>query len=60
MNDFECPDCEGLGFIETICSYCNGSGEGCADGTRCNACHGTGVEIVECDCQLGYNEEDII
>jgi len=26
------------------CDACNGSGEGCADCTRCCACNGTGVE----------------
>jgi len=30
----------------TICSRCNGSGEGCADGTRCAVCRGKG-EVME-------------
>ena len=25
-----------------LCSNCNGSGEGCADGTTCRVCHGSG------------------
>lgn len=28
----------------SICSYCNGSGEGDCDGSTCSACHGTGCE----------------
>lgn len=28
---------------ECICSYCDGTGEGQYDGTRCHACHGSGV-----------------
>jgi len=27
-----------------LCDACNGSGEGCADGTRCAVCGGTGAE----------------
>lgn len=30
-----------------LCSYCNGSGEGMHDGTRCQACKGTGEEPEE-------------
>lgn len=28
----------------SICSSCNGSGEGMYDGTRCSRCGGSGVE----------------
>jgi len=31
---------------ESICSYCNGSGEGMHDGTTCGHCKGSGVELV--------------
>lgn len=27
---------------EITCGYCNGSGEGAYDGSRCHACHGRG------------------
>ena len=53
----ECPECEGKCFIEGICGNCNGSGEGCADGTTCRSCKGKGVEVYEClDCDDGYIE----
>jgi len=28
-----------------LCSHCNGSGEGMADGSECYVCHGTGIDI---------------
>lgn len=34
-------------YTEEICSTCNGSGEGPADGTICWSCQGSGVEWVE-------------
>ena len=44
----DCEACEGKGFTNEYCSWCSGSGEGCADGTRCSACKGTGNEASEC------------
>lgn len=29
---------------DPICHYCNGSGEGMYDGSRCGFCKGTGIE----------------
>ncbi len=34
-------------LIETICSQCNGSGEGQYDGSTCYTCHGSGVVYEE-------------
>lgn len=34
-------------YTEETCQYCNGSGEGPADGTTCWNCKGKGVELVE-------------
>jgi DnaJ-class molecular chaperone len=34
---------------ETFCAYCNGSGEGMHDGTRCTACGGHGTGPAEDD-----------
>ena len=36
----------------SICTACNGSGEGMYDGTRCRSCGGSGVERTE------RNEQD--
>lgn len=33
----------------SICTACNGSGEGMYDGTRCRSCGGSGVERTERD-----------
>jgi hypothetical protein len=32
----------------TICDYCNGSGEGMADGVKCMWCQGTGRILRAC------------
>ena len=34
---------------DDLCPNCSGSGEGCADGTRCRVCHGSGCAQVEDD-----------
>jgi DnaJ-class molecular chaperone len=31
-------------MTEPLCNYCNGSGEGMTDGSRCGHCNGSGVE----------------
>jgi len=31
--------------IEAVCGYCDGSGEGRYDGTRCSTCKGKGVLV---------------
>lgn len=41
---------------DDICSYCNGSGEGMYDGTRCSACGGSGAERDEDD-RRDYEKE---
>jgi RecJ-like exonuclease len=43
------------GYIEVICTFCNGSGEGMYDGSTCISCHGSGVKEVECS---HCNEDD--
>ena len=30
-------------YMESLCSDCNGCGEGRYEGTRCSTCHGKGV-----------------
>ena len=45
----ECEKCEGKGYTNEYCLACNGSGEGCADGTRCSACKGSGNCQEQCD-----------
>jgi len=52
----ECEDCEGKGWLEELCGSCNGSGEGCADGTRCRSCKGKGVEMCICETCDGEGE----
>ena len=45
-KDSRCPDCKEDDTDDgepEICGYCNGSGEGMHDGTRCSYCRGTGV-----------------
>ena len=50
-GDIICPECKAKIDQEEeerdnppICAYCNGSGEGMYDGTRCWHCKGEGVE----------------
>ena len=50
-GDIICPECKAKRDQEEeerdnppICAYCNGSGEGMYDGTRCWHCKGEGVE----------------
>ena len=31
----------------SLCSHCNGSGEGIADGTKCYVCQGSGIDFEE-------------
>lgn len=31
----------------SLCSHCNGSGEGMADGSECYVCHGMGIDFDE-------------
>lgn len=52
-----CPDCED-GVREYLCSTCNGSGEGPADGTRCWFCKGPGVFTKSCVTCDGTGEVD--
>ena len=40
MSDEFCEYCAGEKTVD--CSWCSGSGEGMADGSRCMACHGKG------------------
>lgn len=41
------------------CNACSGSGEGCADGSRCHRCGGEGLLVVACaDC--GDADEDVV
>ena len=56
---FDCDACEGKGYIEETCMHCNGSGEGCADGTRCSACKGTGCSMEQCDKCDGTGEMEV-
>jgi RecJ-like exonuclease len=42
---------------ESICSRCNGSGEGMYDGTTCPACGGSGIERDDIGSD-DYYEED--
>jgi DnaJ-class molecular chaperone len=60
IEESECLACEGSGAVEHNCRQCNGSGEGCADGTTCHSCHGRGSKKAECeDCDgRGFVEED--
>ena len=51
-----CHDCEGIGVVSDICYYCNGSGEGLADGTICKACKGTGELNAVCPTCKGLGE----
>ena len=39
---------------DEICHWCNGSGEGMYDGSRCGHCKGTGVEPVEQEFDDGF------
>ncbi len=51
-DDEPCDRCNGQGVVEARCGYCNGSGEGMADGSRCRVCLGGGVLPMECpQCQ---------
>lgn len=36
-SDFRCPQCADEGTVQ--CPSCNGSGEGMADGSRCQHCY---------------------
>jgi hypothetical protein len=47
MNDTICEKCGGDGTV--MCGWCNGSGQGGIDGTRCPVCKGKSV--VPCVCQ---------
>lgn len=50
-----CDDCGGEGRM--LCGYCNGSGEGQRDGSRCFSCWGRGE--VPCACSVeGPDEMD--
>ena len=44
-----------------ICPYCDGSGEGSHDGSRCLRCRGRGeilgYVVAECGCGARYDEE---
>ena len=45
-----CDKCDGDGYIEYICPFCNGSGEGLRDGTGCGHCkRNDGVIREKCD-----------
>lgn len=55
-EDDECELENNNGDLD-ICSYCNGSGEGQYDGTRCSSCGGSGVEREEDD-RRDYERED--
>jgi hypothetical protein len=46
-----CNECDNTGYIEDICGYCNGSGEGLYDGSTCYQCKGKGTEKIVCECQ---------
>lgn len=48
-----CDRCD-YGHVETICSNCDGSGEGYADGTTCSVCHGRGERWAECGSACEY------
>ena len=52
-----CDICENNGYIEDICGYCNGSGEGMYDGSTCYQCKGSGVEIIICDCNCDEGKD---
>jgi len=54
----ECENCEGQGYTEGYCYACNGSGEGCADGTTCRRCKGSGSDRCECEECGGTGEID--
>jgi DnaJ-class molecular chaperone len=41
----------------TLCSSCDGSGEGIYDGSRCHACNGTGINDPERDRQRDLADE---
>lgn len=46
-----------------LCDVCNGSGEGYADGTRCQICKGRGLfdaTCRECGCDLTEREEQYL
>lgn len=48
----QCEKCEGIGYITTICSNCNGSGmpKGWNDRGSCRVCKGSGGgEAEECE-----------
>jgi len=55
-TEIECPDCDGIGFLDRTCIRCAGSGEGMADGTHCASCAGSGVEFTECETCRGTGE----
>ena len=44
INDEELEAEADDGGFDIICPQCAGSGEGMYDGSRCHACHGSGVE----------------
>ena len=53
-----CEDCEGTGLIDYFCPYCSGSGEGMADGARCQFCKGKGERKGECKTCYGSGDVD--
>lgn len=57
MGMIPCPECE-KGFKDVLCHYCNGSGEGRADGTTCYRCRGIGSVPEQCERCNGTGELD--
>ena len=64
----DCPECEGMGFIDACCGFCSGSGEGMYDGSRCHACKGSGDGSYQCpecdgegtvDVEIDEDDEDM-
>ena len=57
MNgEMKCPDCEN-GYVDRTCGFCNGSGEGMADGSVCQFCKG-GSYKEQCERCDGTGELD--
>ncbi len=46
--EVECDECEGLGWVASLCPTCNGSGEGMWDGSSCRDCRRNGEVKREC------------
>lgn len=53
----KCPKCED-GFSDVLCNFCNGSGEGRADGSHCYRCRGVGTVPEQCEYCEGTGEID--